>query len=405
MESIKGRVKGHHIVSAFAVVGVAFVALNFSHPPLFNSSDPFVLFGTEGILLSEGTQISSGDLGSNKDIDIDKDALINGNLFADRIDIDKNSTINGNASYNKLQLQKDVQILGTTTTPVSLPIANLPAVVDFPTGTQNLTFSGTSTSNTLSPGNYRDIVLEKNSKLVLVGGIYNLRKLVLKENTTLIYNLSTTLNIQFKLRGYDRVSILPGGNTKPDDLQINYLGIKPKKEKDTKEEDDDEINALHDDKEKKDYQAGKIGRPVLFGKESFLNFRLLSHGAKVQLEKESTIRGQVLARKIRIGKDGIVSREEVFAKESDPGKVVESQELKFVVNELLVLFTNGATQFDAQSVAESVGGKITGFIPVPKIYKIKVPTQTATELNDKVQIIKNSNNPLIVEVVQNLVSQ
>ena len=113
----------------------------------------------------------------------------------------------------------------------------------------------------------------------------------------------------------------------------------------------------------------------------------------------------MLARKIRIGKDGIVSREEVFAKESDPGKVVESQELKFVVNELLVLFTNGATQFDAQSVAESVGGKITGFIPVPKIYKIKVPTQTATELNDKVQIIKNSNNPLIVEVVQNLISQ
>ena len=229
METVGAKVKKRHIISTFAVGGILVAVSQFSGSSLsvqllFPNSNQFVLFAGEDLKLERGTQISSGDLGSNKSIAIGKDAIINGNLFADRIDIDKNSTINGNASYNKLQLHQDAQILGTTTTPVSLPIVNLPTVADFQIGTQDFRFEGAT--STLAAGSYHNVVIEKDSRLVLSGGIYNLRKLELKENATLSYSSTTTLNIQFKLRGHDWVSILPGLNQKPDDLQVNYLGIK-----------------------------------------------------------------------------------------------------------------------------------------------------------------------------------
>ncbi|KKS37756.1 MAG: hypothetical protein A3G49_05610 [Candidatus Sungbacteria bacterium RIFCSPLOWO2_12_FULL_41_11] len=104
------NLRAHHLLSFLAAGGVALAALNFSGSntqPLFNSSDSFVLFASEEVKIEEGTQISSGDIGSNKTIDVQKDAIINGNLFADKITLDKNTTINGNVSFNKLQIKKE----------------------------------------------------------------------------------------------------------------------------------------------------------------------------------------------------------------------------------------------------------------------------------------------------------
>ena len=100
-----------------------------------------------------------------------------------------------------------------------------------------------------------------------------------------------------------------------------------------------------------------------------------------------------------------MSRQDFFSKESDSTKIVEDQEIKFIVNEILVLFKDEATQADAQQVANLINGRIIGFIPTPKVFKFEVLTLTPQELLNKIQIIKNSNNPLIVEVVQNLVGQ
>src|SRR3989338_2514561 len=399
MERIRQKVKKHHIISALAVGGIAFAAVNFNNQPLFDNTDNFVLFAREEIKLEQDVQISSGDLGSNKNLDIEKDVIVNGNLFAKEITLDKNTVINGNASFNKLKLHKDVQILGIQTKPVQLPIANLPEIIDFQIGTQNLKFEGAT--NILAAGNYRDVVFEKNSRLELSGGIYNLRKLELKENSTLIFNASATLNIQFKLRGKDHVSVLPGLNLKPDDLKINYLGIRPKKEKEEREDDDDEINSEMDDKEKKDHKAGKISRPIVFGKQSFFNFKLLASRASVHIGKESTLRGQVLARKIRIGEDSILSREEVFEKESDFTKIVESDGVKFIMNEMVIIFKGSIKVNELFDVASSVNGKATGFLPDLEIGKIEVSTRTIEELDELINEIKNSNNPLIDEVLPN----
>lgn len=403
MERIKThlkKIKPHHIISALAIFGIAFAAFNFNNPPLFQNTDNFILFAQEEIKLEQGIQVSSGDLGSNKEIDIQKDAIINGNLFANEITLDKNTTISGNVSFNKLKVHKETKILGTQTKPVQLPIANLPEIPDFSIGTQDFKFQGQN--NTLAAGSYQNIVLEKNSRLNLSGGAYNLNKLELKENSTLIFNSPTTLNIQFKLKGQKRVSILPGQNLKPTDLVINYIGIRPKNEKEEKEDDDEEINAFHDDKEKKDHKDGKIGRPIVFGKESFLNFKLLAPKANVKLGEISTVRGQVLARKVKVEKNSVLSREEVFSKETDITKIITVEGEKFPVNEIIVVMKDDATFADAQAIADSVKGRIIGFIPVPPIYKIEVSVATALELDNLINQLLAKQNPLILFVTKNI---
>ena len=401
MKYVKGNY--HYIVSALAVVGIAFVAFNFNNPPLFNSLDSFILFAQEEIKLEQGVQVSSGDLGSNDEIDIEKNAIISGNLFADEITLDKNTTINGNVSFNKLETKKETQILGSKTTPVSLPIANLPDIPDFQIGTQDFKFEGQN--NILATGSYRDIVVEKNSRLALSGGVYNLRKLELKDNSTLVFNVPTTLNIQFKLKGQKHVSILSGNNNlKPTDLAVNYLGIRPKNEKEIKEDDDNEINALQDDKERKDSKEQKIGRPVVFGQNSFLNFKILAPKAEVKIGETSTMRGQILARKIKVGKNSVLSRQEVFAKESDPAKVItDTDGSRFVVDEIMVNFVDIATLSDAQVVANLVGGKIVGFVQSANAYQIEVATNTAQELETKIQTIRQLNNLLIEGVFRDYI--
>ena len=392
-------VRPHHIISVLAFGGIVLAAVNFNSQPLFQNTDNFVLFAQEEIKLEQGVQISSGDLGSNKKIDIEKDAIINGNLFADRISIDKNTTINGNASFNKLQIKKESEILGTQTKPIQLPIVNLPEIPEFTIGTQDFKFEGEN--NTLPSGNYRNITIEKNSKLILTGGTYNLNKLELKENSTLIFQAPITLNIQFKLKGQQRVSILPGQNLNPTDLAVNYIGIKSKKEKQQKE-DDDEIESEMDEKERKDLKDGKIGRPVVFGKDNFLNFKLVAPKAKVNLGDETTFRGQILAKEIKIGKGSVLSRAELFVKESDPKKVIIDQDnSRFLVNEIMVNFTDVATLLDAQNIANLVDGRIIGFIKSVNAYQIEVITDTPEELETKIQLVRQLSHPLVEGVFRN----
>ena len=216
--------------------------------------------------------------------------------------------------------------------------------------------------------------------------------------------LPTTLNIQFKLKGQSHISILPGQNLKPDDLTINYSGILQKKEM-PKEDDDDEIQQFLDDQGKKDYKDRKIGRPIVFDKDSFFNFKLLAPKAEVKIGETATLRGQILAKKIKIGKNSILSREEVFEKESEPAKVVEDQGIELIVNEIIVIFTNETAPSDVQDVARLVGGRITGSIEKPPIYKIEVDTNTTGELMNFINQIKNTNNPLIINVIPNIIGE
>lgn len=211
--------------------------------------------------------------------------------------------------------------------------------------------------------------------------MYNISKLILKKDSTLVFSTTTTINIIKELNGEDNVSILPGANTIFDDITINFQG-------------------------KKADNGDKGIKPIKFGKNSFLNFKLLAPTAKVSLGKQSTLRGQIVAKKINVGKGSILSREEVFVKESDPEKVViDTDGSVFLVNEIMVNFVDGATFSDALEIADFVGGRIIGFIEIAETFQIEVTTNTIEELNSKIQALRALGNPLIEEVFRNYVLQ
>lgn len=396
------KIKPHNVILALAAGGIVISVIN-SAPPLFNSLDNFVLFASDSVQIDKVSQVSSGDLGSNGKIEIEKDAIINGNLFADKITLDKNATVNGNASFDKLKTEKETQILGTQTKPISLPIANLPQAPAFAMGTQDITFEGTT--STLPAGSYRNITVAPSSTLTFSGGTYNLNKLELKDNATLILSASAILNIEEMFRGHDRVSILPGTNTlTAQDLAINYVGAKLKQPEDNQNDDDQETISLLGNKDEQDFKDGKIGRPVLFGKNSFLNFKLLAPDSMVGLGAKTTLRGQILARKIEVGEGSVLSRKESFNGKDDPSKIVTSNGDRFFVNEILVKLASQATLLDAHGIAASVDGRLIGSLPPANIYKIEVSASTVDELNADMQKLR-SLSPLVEAVVNNLISK
>jgi len=75
------------------------------------------------------------------------------------------------------------------------------------------------------------------------------------------------------------------------------------------------------------------------------------------------------------------------------------------VNEIIVIFTDEAVLSDVQDVARLVGGRITGSIEKPPIYKIEVDTNTTGELMNFINQIKNTNNPLIINVIPNIIGE
>jgi hypothetical protein len=400
------------VLTALLVGGVSITTFhNIPKPPLFPNTNQFVIFADQSFTFDESTTISSGDIGTNGNLDIGKDTTVNGNLFADKISIAKGTTINGNATYNKIENKGE--ILGTKTKPVSLPIANLSTISNFTIGTQDKTFS--RKINTLSAGNYKNITLQKNSTLTLSGGTYNLNILDLKEHSTLIFNAPTTLNIQFKLRGRDNISIVNGANVKPTDLKINYVGTQARQFKNDKREDDeDEIltcldkddDQSHKGQERNNYKNQKIGRPIVFGANSFLNFALIATNANVIIGKDGTMRGQILARKARMGKNFVTTKNETFEKESDVTKVVTDAEgNKFIGNEIIVLFEDSANFEDAEAVAKLVGGSVGGYVPNPPMYKILLPTSDYFGSNNAIANIMNSHNSLVIEVTPNFTSE
>jgi hypothetical protein len=216
------------------------------------------------------------------------------------------------------------------------------------------------------------------------------------------------MNIEWQLRAKDNVAILPANNlTKPGDLTINYRGFlsaHEDHERGGREDDDDEIDASFDDNnDRNNWKKGKLARPILFGDRSFLNFRLNAPGASVVIGKESILRGQVVGRRVAVGRGSVVSRTELFARESDPAKVVEDQGVKFLGNEILVSLTDDGLFLDAHEVAQVVGGRVVGFDPNPPLYQILLSTSGIVEVENAVQIINDLNNPRIVGVSTNYI--
>jgi hypothetical protein len=111
----------------------------------------------------------------------------------------------------------------------------------------------------------------------------------------------------------------------------------------------------------------------------------------------------VVAGKIRVKRDSLLSRSENFAFESDPTKVVEVDGSKFIGNEVLISLASDGQFADAQMAANAVGGRVVGFDPNPPLYQILLSTATVAGVESALQTITDLNNPHIVGVSTNYI--
>jgi hypothetical protein len=166
----------------------------------------FVAFSTERTFLGDSTNVFTGDVGANiaradNDNDNDHDGHRDRDAHSDTdgdevtVWLDERVTMLQSISrvvgatvrldqqvsiYNLVDnqtLNHSARVLGTTTSPVTLPFMRMPA---FPTvmtaGTQDVTVANGKTV-TLGPGNYGRVRVRKGGTLKFSGGLYQVRTL------------------------------------------------------------------------------------------------------------------------------------------------------------------------------------------------------------------------------------
>jgi len=361
-----------YIISLLASSGILAAAAGFNvntitPQPLFTDLDQFVLVAEE-IHLAGGVQVSSGDLASNSRIFISGENIVNGNLFSDEIRIASSAVINGSVSFNKLHLADTAEVLGEESTPISLPVIQLPNLPEVqPNGNDVIV----ENKETLNPGNFNRIEVKKGAKLTLVPGVYNLNELILRDSSRLIYSDTTTVNIRQNLKVQNKVLIAPNNtNLEPTALTINFSP---------------ESKSQGKNKEPK-----VVGSNVItIGEESFLSFKLVAPKSKVVFGGKITFRGQVIAKEIQVGEGGALSKELTGAKIALPEDIIEDPDGGvYPLSELLVLLTPDATPEDALVVANEINGRIVGVVQSINLYQIEIPVATIEDLESLIIILR-----------------
>jgi cytoskeletal protein CcmA (bactofilin family) len=378
-----------------AGTGSALVGLHTPSTPLPTTT--FVLLASSDLRLESGTQVSSGNLGSNDKLKLEKDVLVSGHLFAQSLELKEHVVIDGNATYHKLKKASSASILGTETRDTSSSLALFPSFPSSTQGTTSLTITATST---LSPGVYQDITILEGSTLTIEPGTYHMRSLVLKDHATVLYSGSTTIHITDQLQAKDHVAVLPKHSHIPHDaLTIQYSGLRSKHAAQA----DDTV--WESDTEKRDFERGKIGRPIQFGSHVYLSLVLLAPQGEVKIGKESTILGQVMGKKVKVGKGSVVSRENVFAKVVRPSDILEGADgSQFVKNHILIDFSDGLPLSEVREIIQVVNGRIIGFIDVPNVYNIEVSSGAQSELEDLIFTLRNLHHSQIEAVWKNYIT-
>lgn len=170
----------------------------------------FAVFSQEQTELRANARVVSGSVGTNNSLpdpnggaDDTAEIILGANaqvqhsaarVVGDTISLSANSSI-FNVSYNELYLGPNSSVRGTRSTPLQLPVADLPALPQITPGTQDITVNPNQT-RTLPAGSYRTITVRPNGKLILTGGLYQLMSLDVQPNAEV--RLQAAAEVQIK---------------------------------------------------------------------------------------------------------------------------------------------------------------------------------------------------------------
>ncbi len=285
-----------------SIVGVL-ILLWFCLPFSSQAAQDFVVLGDEGIWVREGTIVVSGDVGANVAsagpfLASDQEVTIGKNVVVQ----DLTSRVMGDTMRLKTGSQvHDVfvntlrgpgQILGTVTTPITLPlVATLPLAPSVTPGTQDHIVPDGG-SLTLDAGSYNLLRARPNATMILTGGIYHVRELNLRSGSKLYAAAPVEIRIQDHLNGRDGIVVGPAPSATTltaADVVIYGVGING--------------------------TTGAIGatpEAVRFGVGSTVRANVYAPNGLLRVWENSTATGSFVGKWVRIGKNSTVTLEDGF---------------------------------------------------------------------------------------------
>ena len=182
------------------------------------------VFATRSIWLKQNSEILSGSVGVNEagegpflDSQVELSFGIGTQmapgycLKANRVKVKQNGICESDVYYN--ELTGIGTVTGTQYTPLHLPLYE--ALPEFHTGepgTQDILLNQNE-EFILDPGDYGDIQVKLEGKLIFTGGIYNIRNLKSGDNTQLVFRAPSEIRISEKFEAGQKSFIGPEDST------------------------------------------------------------------------------------------------------------------------------------------------------------------------------------------------
>jgi hypothetical protein len=204
-------------------------------------------------------------------------------LFADSIKIKNNAIVNGSVFTN--QLTNNGTINGPTINPLALPLSDLLPI--FRSSVIGGSASDIEVANgqelVLVPGEYGDITVKKDANLRFTGGVYHIRSIFVKKNSSLSFDAISEIRIEQSLRTKRAVFVGPnaGSNLNADDIQFFIEG----------------------------FDDGSTPRTAKFGQSNTVNAHFYVPNGTIWLKKDTVASGAFFGKNVIVGQNTDVSEE------------------------------------------------------------------------------------------------
>lgn len=161
----------------------------------------FALYSLEKTHVADSSQfIGGGAVGSNTLVEVNSTAKVYGNVVSGgNVTLHTTSEIYGDVLANgSVNRDTAVKVTGTVTESAGVGTISIPTLT-VTAGTTDKTFS--SGSNTLLPGQYRNLVVQGNATLHFLPGIYTFNNFTLQPDAHIIFDVAMAQNLEIKAAG------------------------------------------------------------------------------------------------------------------------------------------------------------------------------------------------------------
>jgi hypothetical protein len=280
----------------------------------------FVAFSSDLTWIRANADVTSGDVGANdrrhqdhhgdRDSDDgDRDDVTvrigsgasldqhSSRVVGDTVRLDNKSSVY-NVLDNFLLNKKGSAVLGTRTTPVTIPFTTLPAFPSVTPGSRAVTVAKKQTL-TLAAGSYGTVHVSSGATLILTGGLYQMLSLDVDQQGTVLFHAAVDLRIKTELDTASKSNLL---------LDPAVSGLRASQAVIYVEGQDSDCH--HNDADDDGDNAGPTSAHV--GSQSIVQANIYAKNGTVWLKSKTTATGAFIGMHVRIGVSTTLALDSAF---------------------------------------------------------------------------------------------